>query len=323
MGHWHAHAATRAGANVAAIIDPDRGRAKAIASRHGARCFGSLDEMISGAVVDAVHITSPTDTHAQIAKVALRAGLHVLVEKPLAADATETETLFTMAERSGVQIAAVHQYAWQKSVAAIARDIGRVGDPIQINIRLHSAGGANYASEDLPELAADILPHPISIFQRLLPDADLQVLDWKIDAAGQSTWRMSADFAGTALAAQISLAARPPVAELEVLGTLASFEADLFHDFRVLIPGAAGRRAKMLRPFAHSTRKVTAAAINLARRAGRREPAYPGLVALTRAFYKACLNLGEPPMTSSDVMAIARLRDDFIQKVIPNRRLAS
>lgn len=78
MGRWHAYYAARRG-TIAAVVDPDPERAEALARRHrGAALFSSLDQCLEQGSVDAVHLCTPSETHADSAKAALDAGKHVL-----------------------------------------------------------------------------------------------------------------------------------------------------------------------------------------------------------------------------------------------------
>lgn len=61
----------------------------------------SLDALLAHDEIDAVSICTPTDTHAPIATAALRAGKHVLVEKPVALDLEQIEALDTEASNAG------------------------------------------------------------------------------------------------------------------------------------------------------------------------------------------------------------------------------
>src|SRR5258708_1374470 len=63
--------------------------------------------MLADASVDVVHITSPNDEHPAQAEAALKAGKHVICEKPLALTSTETDRLRTVAGDSGL-VAAVN-----------------------------------------------------------------------------------------------------------------------------------------------------------------------------------------------------------------------
>ncbi|NNE70169.1 MAG: Gfo/Idh/MocA family oxidoreductase [Rhodothermales bacterium] len=65
------------------VFDEDEYQASAVATAHGTNAFGSIEELLS-AGVDAVSIAVPTSKHAEIAIRAMEAGIHVLVEKPIA-----------------------------------------------------------------------------------------------------------------------------------------------------------------------------------------------------------------------------------------------
>ncbi len=69
---------------VTAAIDPDRGRAEAIAAETGAQVFSSLEEGLDRGDFDAVDLMLPHDLHESATLQALEAGKHVLLEKPMA-----------------------------------------------------------------------------------------------------------------------------------------------------------------------------------------------------------------------------------------------
>ena len=68
----------------------------------GAQLAGSVDELLAHSEVEAVAIITPPATHYEIARDALLAGKHALVEKPLTLDLKQAETLVTLARESGL-----------------------------------------------------------------------------------------------------------------------------------------------------------------------------------------------------------------------------
>ncbi len=87
---------------VVAAVDVDRDRAAAFAARHGIpEVHGSIDELLARSAVDAVSIVTPDATHAELAIRCLRAGKHVLCEKPLAVDYAEARCMAAAAARAG------------------------------------------------------------------------------------------------------------------------------------------------------------------------------------------------------------------------------
>ncbi|MBI1879439.1 MAG: Gfo/Idh/MocA family oxidoreductase [Chloroflexi bacterium] len=80
------------GAQVVAVMDIDRARAEAVASQCGAATvYTDAAALIADAAVEAVVITSPDPTHAELALACLAAGKPALCEKPLATTLADTE----------------------------------------------------------------------------------------------------------------------------------------------------------------------------------------------------------------------------------------
>src|SRR5690348_10440762 len=69
---------------VTAAVDRDRARAEQVAAETGAQVFTSLEDALAGGRFDAVDIMLPHDLHEAATVAALRAGKHVLCEKPMA-----------------------------------------------------------------------------------------------------------------------------------------------------------------------------------------------------------------------------------------------
>src|SRR2546423_697480 len=65
------------------------------------RAYGSYDQLVRDREVDAVYVSLPNSLHHEWTVAALRAGKHVLCEKPIAANAAEAEDMFDAAERAG------------------------------------------------------------------------------------------------------------------------------------------------------------------------------------------------------------------------------
>ena len=90
---------------------------------------GSLEELLGRSDVDAVCICTPNDSHAAITLAALRAGKHVLCEKPMAVDAASAEEMVRTAEESGVFLTVGHQARFYPSAQALHGELraGRFG----------------------------------------------------------------------------------------------------------------------------------------------------------------------------------------------------
>ncbi|HEB52204.1 MAG TPA: Gfo/Idh/MocA family oxidoreductase, partial [bacterium] len=94
---------------VVAVCDVAAERARKLADKHGVpQAFGSLDEMLANAELDAVHVLVPPALHARLAATCLEKGLHVLVEKPLVLRADEVADLQRLADEQQVVLAVNH-----------------------------------------------------------------------------------------------------------------------------------------------------------------------------------------------------------------------
>lgn len=109
IGPAHIEALKRLGVQVSAIVDNER--AKVVADKWGVpNAITDLDhkKLVTHPEVDVVHIASPNKLHAQHAADALKAGKHVICEKPLAMTSKETAQLVKLAAARPKQIFAVN-----------------------------------------------------------------------------------------------------------------------------------------------------------------------------------------------------------------------
>jgi predicted dehydrogenase len=104
-------------------------RAAAFAAKYGDRAFSDLAAMLRE--VEAVVIGTPHPLHAEPAILAAEAGVHVLVEKPLAASLADCDAMLAAAKKSGVTLGAISQRRFYEPVARMkhAIDAGKLGIP--------------------------------------------------------------------------------------------------------------------------------------------------------------------------------------------------
>ncbi len=104
FGRNHArvyHELAKAGERVkiAGVVDVDRSRADSLAREFGCQAYSSAEELLSSGGVDAASIAVPTLDHAAVALQLMRAGVDVLIEKPLTSTLAEADELIDLAER--------------------------------------------------------------------------------------------------------------------------------------------------------------------------------------------------------------------------------
>jgi len=104
FGRNHArvyHELAKAGecVKIAGVVDVDGSRADSLAREFGCQAYSSAEELLSSGGVDAASIAVPTLDHAAVARQLMRAGVDVLIEKPLTSTLAEADELIDLAER--------------------------------------------------------------------------------------------------------------------------------------------------------------------------------------------------------------------------------
>lgn len=95
---------------VVAVASSDEGKVRAKLSE--ARVFKTPEELFRDKEVDLVLIASPTYTHFTLARLALLAGKHVVIDKPFVAHVAEGEELISIATHKGVVLSVYHNRRW-------------------------------------------------------------------------------------------------------------------------------------------------------------------------------------------------------------------
>ena len=117
-------------AQLVAVADVDIAAAARAAAASGGRVFDSHLSLLRGCEIDAALICTPPVTHAPIVVDLVRAGVHVLCEKPFSIDVAGAGRMLRAAERAGVQLTMASKFRYVADVIA-ARSIietGELGD---------------------------------------------------------------------------------------------------------------------------------------------------------------------------------------------------
>lgn len=114
-----------------AACDAQLERAEAFATRYGVRPFVDAETMFREAKVQALLIATPHPLHAAPTIAAANAGVHVLVEKPLAASLADCDAMLDAAKRAGTLLAVISQRRLYEPVQRMkaAIDAGKIGRP--------------------------------------------------------------------------------------------------------------------------------------------------------------------------------------------------
>jgi predicted dehydrogenase len=171
-----------AAAQLAGVFDIDGGRAAAAANEFGCAALSSLEEAACHA--QAAIVAVPTSAHAETAAALLERGLHVLVEKPIAADAASARALIQCASRARRVLQVGHLERFNPAVAA-ARQVVK----LPLFFEIHRLNVYSPRSLDV-DVVLDLMIHDLDLvlwFTGLMPEeiraAGISVLSRKVDIA--------------------------------------------------------------------------------------------------------------------------------------------
>ncbi|CAM5560454.1 Gfo/Idh/MocA family protein [Streptomyces fumanus] len=191
---------------VAAIASRDPERGAAAAAPYRARVVPGYAHLIDDADVDAVYVPLPLALHAEWVEAALRAGKHVLAEKPLSTSPEVSARLFALARRRGLALMENVMFVHHGQHARVRRLVedGAIGEPrsfqASFTVPRRASGDIRYC----PELGGGALwdtgVYPVRAAQHLL-GAGLTVVGavataaagFDVDTAGAALLRRDGD----------------------------------------------------------------------------------------------------------------------------------
>jgi predicted dehydrogenase len=137
-------------AELVAVCDARPERAAALAARYGARPFAEVGALFREARLEAVLIGTPHPLHAAPAIEAAKAGVPVLIEKPMAASLRDCDAILAATQRSGVRLGVVSQRRFYEPVRRMkaAIDAGKLGRPVLGLFLMYSWRDAAYYASD-------------------------------------------------------------------------------------------------------------------------------------------------------------------------------
>ena len=132
---------------LAAVCSRKMAKAEEFASRHvGAKAYDEVEYLLEDPDVDIVVVTTPPGEHLRPAELALRAGKHVIVEKPFEKDVERAKELIEIAQDEGVYITCIFQSRFMPAVSVIkeALESGRLGRICLVDAQVKWFRGQSY-----------------------------------------------------------------------------------------------------------------------------------------------------------------------------------
>jgi predicted dehydrogenase len=164
LGRFHALIYSRLdGVELVGVADTDRARAQEVAAEAG--CAAHADPAALLGQVDAVSVVVPTTVHLAVARPYLEAGVHMLLEKPVAPDMDQGREILRLAQASGVTLQIGHLERFNAGIMALAERIDRPRF-----IEAQRMGGFKERATDV-DVVSDLMIHDIDIILGLVGGA--------------------------------------------------------------------------------------------------------------------------------------------------------
>lgn len=134
-------------AKLVAVVDIIPEKAEQLASKYGAKAYSSVEEMLDKEKnMDLVAVCSPNGLHAHHSIAALKAGFHVLCEKPMAIDVEDCGAMIQAAEKANRRLFAIKQNRFNPPVEAVKKilDEGKLGKILSVQLNCFWNRNADY-----------------------------------------------------------------------------------------------------------------------------------------------------------------------------------
>jgi predicted dehydrogenase len=321
-----------------AVCDAEPLMAEQLALRYGIRRhYDSLDRMLAEVHPDVLHITTPPQSHLELARRAVEAGCHVFVEKPVTPTLAETRRLVEVVQAAGKKLTTGWRVNFDPPALLLQRLIaeGAIGEPVHVEsfygYDLSGPYGAAIAANPdhwvrkLPgQLFQNNIDHLLNKFPPFFgnrpPAVVAQASCFRAPAAGNTPLpdELRILLTGDRITgfANFSANIKPTAHTLTVFGTRRIVHVDyvcriLTFDDGPKLPSAIGR----LLPAFGQARQYLREGLRNVRRFLRSEYHFnAGLGCLIGRFYDSILNDTPPPIAYDDILWVNAVMDEVFQQ---------
>jgi len=317
----HARAILRCpGVHLVAVVDPSDAALAAMRDIvPGIGCFKTPEELFASEPLTVVHIITPPASHAPLARMALKAGCHIYVEKPFTESVEDAQQILETAKAKGLRVCAGHQLLYEPPTRLLTRYLPAIGRIVHVESYFsfrtvrHAPGGRKVLRADHQLL--DILPHPVYLLLQVLEQAGegrTELLSLEVSQEG--TVHALVRRGGVTGTLVVTLEGRPVESYLRVIGRNGSLFADYVRSTtqRAIGPGSSGID-KLLAPYRQARQLLIGTTSAMANRFLKSQRSYPGLVELFSVFYESARSGGPPPLSPESLLETVRICERVAQ----------
>jgi len=187
LGKYHAKiCAENENINLIGVVDSNKENADKIAAEHNVKAFYDAAEVVE--LIDAAHVVVPTQYHYDVTSKLLKAGKHVLLEKPMASTVEEADELLSLARANDCILQVGHVERFNPAIIGIQKVLSQ-----PIFIEVHRLSPFNPRGTDV-SVVLDLMIHDLDIILYLV-DSEVE----QIDAVGVPVLTETVDIANVRL----------------------------------------------------------------------------------------------------------------------------
>ncbi|MEL6158183.1 MAG: Gfo/Idh/MocA family oxidoreductase [Cyanobacteria bacterium J06627_32] len=321
-------------ANIVGVCDLSPAAAGYAAETFGASAaYTNYAQMLEMAKPDVVHILTPPKTHFPIATDCLKAGAHVICEKPVAPSYSEFKDLWQISQACDRVLIEDHNYRFNAPIRAIQSLVasGDLGDihEVEIRITLNVRSGGRYADINLPSpshkmpagVIHDFITHLCYLVIHFLPDTQFERITAAWSNHGQDDLFKYDDLDALLIGGKSHARARfscyngPECFGVTVRGSQGYAETDLFQPYlRCVKPRIGGKQlSPLVNHFVNGCSLVGSSFRNFRNKVMQQTP-YEGLHYLLGQTYAAISAGQAPPISFEDMARTSQLVEALLNE---------
>jgi predicted dehydrogenase len=331
------------GCEIVAVCDREPLMAKQLYERFPVRqYFTDLSELLQDARPDVVHVTTPAESHFDVAKICLEHNCHVYAEKPFTLNAQETQTLIALAEKRGLKLTAGHDDQFSHVARRMRSLIGNgylggapvhmestfcynLSDPAYARALLSDT---NHWVRRLPgKLLHNLISHGVARIAEFLSGDTVEVIAHgfvspflrKMGEAEiiDELRVIIRDGAGTTAYFTFSSQMRPCLHEFRIYGPQNGLVMDQDKEILIKLRGAAftSYAEKFVPPVLFASQLLGNMTSNIRTFLRRDFHMKSGMKYLIQAFYDSIAHNTPVPMPYREILLTARIMDDIFEQL--------
>ena len=318
-------------AHLVSVCDLSEALARSAVTKYGAeKLYTDHEEMLEREQLDVVHVLTPPHTHCKIAADCLKAGTHVIVEKPIAPTNEEFRMLGTMAQWQKRVLTEDQNYRFNGQIRAIEalRDAGSLGEVREVDVRMTlniTESDTGLADRNVPNpshmlpagILHDLLSHLCYLALRFLPSAEEFAVKWSKHSDHPLFTYDACDalVIGGGVHARLRFSSHewPDCFTVIVRGSKGSVETDLFQPYmKVMIPRCGGKQlTPLVNQWVNGVALATSSVTGFLNKVRRKTP-LEGMQTFLAETYQA-LRTGTPvPVSYEDMDRATQLMDALL-----------